>query len=241
MLAKLKRSTLMQEEQRKREKTQKDVIQRDWRGRKRNFLRHQWNAGDEPFCTQCSAICVLVFFFFFFALHMCDYSVSLDVVGALPASILLPSLHPQLCHSFIMGKVYLPIPLIWTWSSVLFKWMAMRARVPVGTLSLASKGLIDCSLCLCHYVGKYMFQAARFVQEGWRLVQLTWPSGLTVPSYSPSLLGTHLNKSTLGTCPSQAQPRPDGSLHLHSAWWMINGCYPKPLRFQGACYKLITQ
>lgn len=59
--------------------------------------------------AQCYLCAFLLFFFFLY--YACVIFLYLWVWWvALLAPVLLPSLHPQLCHSFIMGNVYLPIP-----------------------------------------------------------------------------------------------------------------------------------
>lgn len=58
--------------------------------------------------AQCYLCAFLSFFFLYYACMIVLYLWVWWV--ALLAPVLLPSLHPQLCHSFIMGNVYLPIP-----------------------------------------------------------------------------------------------------------------------------------
>lgn len=71
----------------------------------------QRNAGDEPFVPGTVLFVCFSFVFFFFLYYACVIFLYLWVWWvALLAPVLLPSLHPQLCHSFIMGNVYLPIP-----------------------------------------------------------------------------------------------------------------------------------
>ena len=99
----------------------------------------------------------------------------------------------------------------------------MRARVPVGTPSLALRGLRDCSLVPLPLHWETHVPGSPLVQKGWETCATDLDPQTYSVKYSPSLLGPHLSKSTLGTYPSQAQPRPDHShsaCTLHDEWSM---------------------
>ena len=170
-------------------------------------------------CTQQGASFVLFFLILYYA---CVIILYLWVWwAALLALVLLPSLHPHLCHSFIMCKLYLPIPWFGHGHLSCLNEKQCMPRVLVDTPSLALRGLIDCSLVPLPFHWETHVPSCPLVQEGWETCATDLDPQTDSVKYGPSLLGPHLNKSILGTCPSQAQPRPDGShstCTLHDKW-----------------------
>ena len=217
MLAKLKKCTLMQEGQRKREKTQKDVIQRDCHGR----TRTAGTSGMQEMSPLYPAGCQLCAFFFILY-YACVIILYLWVWwAALLALVPLPSLHPHLCHSFITCKLYLPIPWFGHGHLSCLNEQQCVPRVLVDTPSLALRGLIDCSLVPLPLHWETHVPSCPLVQEGWETCTTDLDPQTDSVKYGPSLLGPHLNKSVLGTCLSQAQPTPEGShstCTLHDKW-----------------------
>lgn len=157
------------------------------------------------------------------------YFVSLGRWVALLALILQPSLHPYLCQSLIVGRVYSPIPWLWMWPQVLHEPMACVPKFWWASSEPALKRphmFLLVLLCLCHCIEKNVPQIACSSKEGRRLEQQTWtlsPTGSrTTTSAGPSLnLPTPADLWGQQSSPSQAQPRLANShsaCTLHKQW-----------------------
>lgn len=160
MLAKLKRSTLMQEEQRKKRKRHRKMSYNETdvgeRERQAPVKCRRW-----AFCTQCSAICVLVFFFFLH--YTCGMTCISGCGGALLASILLPSSIHNCAIASSWAKCTFPsLDLDMVICLSLNEWHAQECPwAPEPGFKRPHR----LPLCLCHYAGKYMFQAAHLSKK----------------------------------------------------------------------------